>query len=440
MNVIKSLLLLYLRTAVRVQLAKIRPIIVGVGGSSGKSPTAGFIETILKTKYKVLGTGGKNSETGIPFSILGIKIKNYSKLDWLRVCLLVPISILFNWKKYDFLVAEMGIDSPLPPKNMGYLLKIINPKVVVLTNIEYEHSVYFEPFIKDNKKPEEEILKLISDEEVSLLKALSQNEIAVLNLDDPEILSVAGDLKARLISLSSEDADADFYLQGVKVDENEFVAEFSNDGEKYSIEIAQSLPLFFDYSLILSIAVCSALGIKVEESIAVLEENFKLPPGRASIFEGIKNTTIIDSSYNSSFNAAAGMLDLLSLIGKDSRRFAVIGDMREQGSLSEMLHKKLAKQIIETSDYAVLIGPETQKYVLPYLREQKFPHRHFVSCTEAMDFIEENVKEGDAILVKGSQNTLFLERVVEMLLKDKTDASGLPRRGVYWDKIRAKTP
>ena len=49
----------------------------------------------------------------------------------------------------------MGIDSPLEPKNMSYLLKIIKPEIGVLTNISYEHSAYFDPLINDKSEEKE---------------------------------------------------------------------------------------------------------------------------------------------------------------------------------------------------------------------------------------------------------------------------------------------
>ena len=73
MNFGKSLVLYLLRVSARIQLWKIRPVVIGIGGSSGKTSTAKFIETILSENHKVRGTAGKNSETGVPLSILGIK-------------------------------------------------------------------------------------------------------------------------------------------------------------------------------------------------------------------------------------------------------------------------------------------------------------------------------------------------------------------------------
>ena len=53
--------------------------------------------------------------------------------------------------------------------------------------------------------------------------------------------------------------------------------------------------------------------------------------------------------------------------------------------------------------------------------------------------LKNEVKSGDLLLVKGSQNTLLLEIAVEMLMKNPADADKLlPRRSSYWDNKRAE--
>ena len=440
MNLAKSLVLYILRVSARIQLWKIRPVVIGIGGSSGKTSTAKFIETILSEKYKILATAGKNSETGIPLSILGIKISNYSFADWLKVLLLIPLRILLDFKKYDFLVVEMGIDSPKPPKNMGYLLRIIKPEIGALTSIDYEHSVYFEPFVENKKRFEEEILDLIAREETLLLKSLPKDGWAVVNMDDPEILKASKDLRASQVTVSSENKDADFFLENVEIYKDRFIVEFTNKEKRFVLKIKQPLPLYFAHSFVFSIAVCSALGVDVSEAIRTLEDKFSLPPGRASVFNGIRNMIIIDSSYNSSSEAASGMLGLLKEVGKDQRKIAILGDMRELGKMSRILHEKLAEEISKNSDFAILIGPQMKKFTSVKLKKIDFPHRSFETYSAAKDFILNHVKEGDVILVKSSQNTLFLERVVADLLKDKDDVRLLARRGAFWDNLRQKTP
>ncbi len=135
-----SLLILYwLRFWAKLQLSKINPIIIGVTGSAGKTSTVAAITAILKKKYTVKSTDGTNSETGIPLSILGLKMTDYSPLAWLRVLVLAPLFIIHN-SKFDILVAEMGIDFLVWPKNMDYLLSIVQPKIGVFLNALPAHT------------------------------------------------------------------------------------------------------------------------------------------------------------------------------------------------------------------------------------------------------------------------------------------------------------
>ncbi len=432
----------YLRFFAKAQIRKINPLIIGVGGASGKTSLANFLYIIFNKKYKVKRGRGKNSETGIPLDILRINIKAYSNSDWLRALLLAPTKLLTDWEKYDVYIAEMGIDSPLEPKNMSYLLKIIRPKIGVLTNISLEHSVYFDPLVEndDLRKREENILKLTAEQESLLIKSIEKDGTAVLNIDDVNILKAKPEINANIITVSRKNKSADFYIENVKNFVDEFIVQFVFNNKKYTLKIPNPLPIHFAYSFILSIAVANAYQISVEESIKALQNDFFLPPGRMSVFKGIKNTVIIDSSYNNA--TLSPILDLLSFIkeiGKQRRRIGIIGDMRELGTMSKALHEEVANKILETLDIAILIGPLSLEYIAPVLKRKSFNYYSFQHFTSSKKAILEIIKPKDMILVKGSQNTLFLERVVEMLLENRKDVAKLCRRGQHWDKIREKT-
>ena len=432
----------YLRFFAKLQLKKINPLVVGVGGASGKTSLSNFIYIIFKNKYKVRQGRGKNSETGIPLDILGLRVNGYRYSEWLRVLLAAPLRFLFDWNKYDVYIAEMGIDSPLEPKNMSYLLKIVKPQIGVLTNISFEHSVYFDPLVEavDEAEREEKILNLTTQQEGMLLTSLGIEDKAILNVDDENIRKIQNDIKANVLTVSRKDIDADFYIESIRNFVDKFLISFKYQSKGYRLTIANPLPEHFAYSFLLSIAVAKAYGIDIENSIKYLEEGFALPAGRMSVFKGIKNTVIIDSSYNNA--TLAPILDLLSFIkeiGKQRRRIGIIGDMRELGTMSKIMHEEVAKTILSCLDMVILIGPLSQQYMLPILKKNHFTYYSFLNFTSAKSTILEIIKPKDMILVKGSQNTLFLERVVEMLLVNQNDRKKLCRRGDYWDRIREKT-
>ena len=113
--------------------------------------------------------------------------------------------------------------------------------------------------------------------------------------------------------------------------------------------------------------------------------------------------------------------------------------MRELGTMSKPLHEEVARKILETLDLVILIGPLCQQYILPILKRKDFPVYSYLNFTSAKSTITEEIKPKDMVLVKGSQNTLFLERAVAMLLNNPKDIEKLCRRGEYWEKIREKT-
>ncbi len=435
-NLFIKLYLSYIRYFARIQLKKINPVIIGIGGASGKTSTALLIGKILGSKFNIKEGKGKNSETGIPLNILDIDIDNYTLKEWFKVLFLAPLRVITNNKKYDFLVLEMGIDSPKPPKNMEYLLSIVNPNIGVLTNIDIEHSLNFDNLIKeeDESKRKEQILNLTSKEEGLLLKSIDSNGTSIVNLDDKNIASLLP-LKSKVVTISANDKNADFYISNIQVSENGFNINFIFLKDHYILNIDKPLPKYFAYSLMEAVAVAFVCKFNINEAIKLTQENFSLPPGRFSIFEGIKDTTIIDSSYNSSLNAAKGAIEIIKQI-KAGRKVGILGDMRELGTLGRVQHVELAKVIIKNLDYAILIGPLMGEYVKPVLEKSNFPFKHFETFKEAKEILENEIRRGDIVLVKGSQNTLYLERAVEMLLKDKKDEQLLPRRGNYWNKKR----
>ncbi len=441
-KILVKFVLLYFRVLAKVQLKKINPIIIGVGGASGKTSLSGLIFLILREKYKVRQGMGKNSETGLPLNILGISINNYSVFDWLKAFIVAPFKVIFDWNNYDIYVAEMGIDGPFEPKNMSYLLKILKPQIGMLTNISLEHSQYFDTLVKASnpEEREKEILDLTAREESLLITTLAKGQTAVINADDRETQKYLDKIKANIISISLSNSKADFFARNIETSINSFKVNFYHNRKNYDIKLNTPLPNHYAYSFLLAIAVCSKLGFSEEEAIEILEKNFSLPPGRMSVFEGIKETLIIDSSYNNAtLSPLLDILEMLKNIAGKRRKVVILGDMRELGTVSQKQHTIIAKKILETSDLAILIGPEMQKFVAPILKDNNFTFSAFPTFTNAKDEILKVIKSQDLILVKSSQNTLFLERVVEMLLKNVTDKEKLCRRGEFWDKKRQQS-
>jgi len=387
-----SLLLLnYFRLLARLQISKIRYLqklrgktltIVGITGSTGKTSTLHACEAALKSNFIVKTNAGSNSESGIPLNILGISVSGYSPLHWLKYALLAPAMLIANWRTYDIFLMEMGIDGPDEPKNMTYLLKIVIPDIGIFLNVSPVHLEYFS-FLDD-----------IAREKAKLVNS---TPLAIINSADPLVKKFSQN--PRQISLKPITLEIPGYV----------------------------LPPIYKITFGTVFALTKILGLTPTLTKQSLIVNFRLPPGRSSLLKGINQSTLIDSTYNSSPLAVAEMLKLLAI--HPEPRLTVLGDMRELGTVSAIEHTKLYHLALKSADTIISIGPETKKYFGD--KAVKFDY-----WWQAADYLKNDFPLRATILIKGSQNTIFLEELVKQLLQDKSDYSKLCRQSRYWLNLK----
>jgi UDP-N-acetylmuramoyl-tripeptide--D-alanyl-D-alanine ligase len=433
----------YLRFFAKIKLAIIKPDIIGITGSVGKTSTRDAIYLVLSTKYKCKKTVKANSESGIPLDILNLEIHNYTISEWLKLIILAPIKAFSPSQKYEKYIVEMGIDFPTEPKNMTYLLKILRPRTGVFTNVSAVHSQNFGANISETNPQlrNELIIKEIAKEKGKLITTLPANGWAVINTDDKNVSEISKNTIAQKITVGSKDAD--ITVSNVQISEQGFKCEFIYKNKVFPLHIKSEI-LGEQYALnfALAIGVGIAHGISVQDTIKALS-NYSTEPGRLKLLEGINGSHIIDSTYNSSFDSCRNALDVLDRVGYKMHKIAVLGDIRELGNEAEIEHKKVIEKTCEIAAEIYLIGPLMHKFAYPHALELGFnkANIHLVENAQVCgNLLKNSIGKSDIILVKASQNTLFLEKTVEILLsKDLNPNNVLCRRGAFWDNERSKT-
>lgn len=386
-----NLLSLILKKLALPVIRRRRPKIIGVTGSVGKTSTKEAIFYLLNNSNAYRGKveksyGGLNTEVGLPLSILGFHKATHG-FGW---CVLIAQAWWRSWqlrstKNYPkILVLEYAADKP---GDIEYLTNIARPNIAVITEIGPAHLLNFKTV--DN----------IAKEKIRLAQKLEADGIAVLNEDNKYLKEYATHI----------------YFDKVWYKGNSW------DSAKNAAK-----------------AVGKIMQLKDTEIEEILHE-FPGVAGRLQEFEGIKNSLIIDDSYNSNPLSCVRALNYLKKKTTKGKRVAILGDMRELGGSSAVEHKKIAKKILKSADLAILIGPDMEQYAAPILKNNNFKYYAFNNFTSAKKTIIDNIEQDDVILVKGSQNTLFLERVVEMLLAHEEDTIRLCRRGNMWINIKNKT-
>jgi UDP-N-acetylmuramyl pentapeptide synthase len=110
------------------------------------------------------------------------------------------------------------------------------------------------------------------------------------------------------------------------------------------------------------------------------------------------------------------------------------------GLSSEHEHVQVAKACLKTTKAVFLVGSLMKEYVLPYLRKHNHEVSWHASALEAAKACERMLIVGDLVLIKGSQNTIFLETATEYLMRHKDKAQTLLcRQTTFWQQVRNRS-
>ncbi|OGD30822.1 hypothetical protein A2833_01345 [Candidatus Azambacteria bacterium RIFCSPHIGHO2_01_FULL_44_55] len=404
-----------LRWPMLLMLAKHNPTIIAITGSVGKTSTKEAIYAVLKKRFSVWRSlKNYNTELGIPLAVFGLTITNYSVFSWLGVFIKM-MARLIRFSNYpDFLVLELGIDKP---GDMAYLLKLVRPEIAVVTAIS-DIPVHVQFF----SGPRD-----VAREKMRLVKALPPLGVAVLNHDDSAIMEEADKVRAKILSFGfSKEAE-------VRTDTFEMFGPGPDAGITFKLEhkgsfVPVRLKNVFGKSNVYTALAAAAVGLTLGMNLVEISEAFSeyiSPPGRLRLLPGIKNSWILDDTYNASPVAVAAALEVMKNM-ESKRDIIVLGDMKELGEYSEKAHLAVGdlifgsiKEIWTVGDSARLIGEQAVRK--GFDRKNVY---NFEKSEEVGRQLQDHIKSGDLILIKGSQS-LRMEKIVEEIMAEPQKAKEL---------------
>lgn len=397
-----------------VVLLRHKPKIVAITGSVGKTSTKAAVFAVLSSKYHVReNEKNYNNEIGIPLTIIGAQSGGRNILRWLWIFLKWVFIVVFPYYP-KILVLELGVDRP---GDMRHFMSFIKPMVGIVTNVSYSHIEFFKT------------VENIAKEKRVLIESLGQDSFAILNADDENTLKMGQHTFAEVMTFGqAEDAKINashiiYNYQGDSPDGISFKLNY--EGKNIPIRLKNILAAHHVYSALAAIA--SGIIFKINlVDIANALETFNSPAGRMNLIKGVKGSFMIDDTYNASPMSTLSALGVLEEL-KSKRKIAILGDMLELGDLTEAEHRKIGKGVFSAkADIFIAVG-KRMKHAVSELIALGFPSANifqFDDYQKASEKMLQIVKEGDLILVKGSQG-MRMEKVVERLLANKKDAKKL---------------
>ena len=191
------------------------------------------------------------------------------------------------------------------------------------------------------------------------------------------------------------------------------------------MRVQGSLGVPHAYNYAAAAAVGSVFDIDIDTVAEALRSHLP-PPGRMRLIPGIKETLIIDDTYNSSPTASERSISTLGELKGVKRRIAVMGDMMELGQFSVREHERIGRLVAEHADILVTIGVRARGFSKG-AREAGMQEKNIFEFDDALKAGREMqtfIKPGDVLLVKGSQS-VRAERFVEELMADPAQAEEL---------------
>jgi len=419
--------------AVRI-LSKYRPEVIAITGSVGKTSTKEAIYAVLAGRKNVRqNLKNYNNEIGTPLTIIGAEAAGKNLLKWLLVFSKAARLIIFRDKRYpQILILEMGSDHP---GDIKYLTDFVPIKVGVITRVAPVHLEFFGS------------IEQIAKEKSILIQSLKKDGTAILNGDDRLVSVMAKKSKAKTLTFGLL-AHNNLYAKEIAVSHEFDYKDISTiqgisfklvyDGKTLPVLLPKVLGEHLVYTALAAIAVGIVYDINLHDIIESLK-NFEPPKGRMRLIGGVKNTLIIDDTYNSSPLSARKALYQLGQINLNHshKKFAVLGDMLELGSYTEQGHHEVGEAAKEYGiDFLITVGERARDIVRGAVDEGMNPDHcfNFKTSLEAGKFLQDRISEGDLILIKGSQGVRMERAVKEIMAEPQRAEELLVRQDKGWDR------
>lgn len=358
------------------------------------------------TVVAVTGSNGKTTTREMTHAALGRTMRAKRSPKSFNNAIGVPLTIFQVEKGDDVLVVEMGSSAP---GEIAALAEIAQPDIAVITNVAETHLAG----LGDPAG--------VALEKSQVLRRLGKNGVAVLNADDAWC-SFLRDRRHGPAITFGRSAAATVRAANVRRTSDGFCFH-TNDGTEVTLHVPGEHNVA---NALAALGVARAMGVDTASAAAGLSE-FRLPPMRFCMQEA-GGVLVINDAYNANLRSMQAAIRELKALPVYGRKIMACGDMLELGSESKRLHRMLG-EAIAGSDIAVLWAAGEEAAAVADTVEQSRPacEVHYTpSVDHAADGLAALVREGDAVLVKGSRN-MRMERVVEALLH--REKAALARNG-----------
>ena len=357
---------------------------------------AAYRKTLLRRTrvVAIVGSFGKTTTARAVRQVLGIR---GTWADRRNSWSFVPANLLISKPSTKYLAVEVGIDGQ---GQMAKYARILRPDITVATSVGTEH--------RRNLKS----LEITRAEKAAMVAALPPCGLAILNGDDPNVLWMKEQTRARtlLVGLHEGNDLRATAIQDGRLNGTEFYLEHQGRQTPFFTRLIGSHQL----SAILSaIAVGLEEGIPLEtirESISELEST----PGRLQVVTLDNGATLLRDDFKSGYETVVSALATLGSLPAQ-KKIVLMGDVSEPPGVQGAIYRDIGARIAEVADTCLVVANDTNRRKYQSGAKQAGrPSCSFLcygrNVLDTMRALQAIIGPGDLVLIKG-RDTQRLERI-----------------------------
>ena len=344
--------------------------VIAVTGSAGKTTTKEAIAAVLATQFRVLRSKGNlNNHFGLPLQLLKLAPED------------------------EIAVVEMGMSAA---GEIAALCRIASPDWGVVTNVGNAHAEGFADGIAGVARAKYELVEGLSQH-------ARERAVAFLNADDPYVSQFGRNFAGRALYYGTKSAVADVHAEEVEElgPRGSAFRVLTSGGETADVRLAL-LGRHNIANALAAIAVGLEAGIPLARCVAAIDT--LQPEDRRGEVIAWRGATLINDCYNSNPEALQSMIRTLAAVPAE-RRILVAGEMLELGKRSVLLHRECGQTAAAEGIDIVLGVRGLAKEIVAGAEAAKAGTTALFLETprEAGEWLKENLREGDAVLLKASR-------------------------------------
>lgn len=246
-----------------------------------------------------------------------------------------------------------------------------------------------------------------------LAKILPTQGYLVLNFDDETAREIKDETNLKELTFGFQQG-ADFQVSDIKL----------NTGTNFKINYKGNIvPVWLEklfgkeqiYSALSAAVVGTIFDLNLVKISQALKNYYSLP-GKMRLIKGIKNSSILDDSESATVFSMVEAIEILGGVQGFKRKIAVLGDVVGIGKYTIGAHEAIGERVAKNADLLFTFG-QRAKFIAQGAQSKGMALEkifQFDIIKEGKLKLQDEIKEGDLILVDGSKEMAMAKIVKEI--------------------------